>query len=79
MQDELFASLLPEDRVELNRLLALIAAPAPASTRLGRASAAEMARGIVLSGDALTAAGTGLPQGRWGPSGGFGPELAEQA
>jgi DNA-binding MarR family transcriptional regulator len=36
MQDELLASLSPEDRVELSRLLALVAAPAPASTRLGR-------------------------------------------
>ena len=33
MQDELLASLLPEDRVELVRLLALIAGPAPAPTR----------------------------------------------
>ena len=30
MQDELLACLSPEDRVELHRLLALIAAPAPA-------------------------------------------------
>jgi hypothetical protein len=36
MQDELLVSLSPEDRIELDRLLALIAVPAPASTRLGR-------------------------------------------
>jgi MarR family transcriptional regulator, lower aerobic nicotinate degradation pathway regulator len=36
MQDELLACLSPEERVELDRLLALIAAPAPASTQLGR-------------------------------------------
>lgn len=36
MQDELLVSLSPEDRAELDRLLALIAVPAPASTRLGR-------------------------------------------
>jgi DNA-binding MarR family transcriptional regulator len=36
MQDEFFVSLSPEDRAELNRLLALIAAPAPAPARLGR-------------------------------------------
>lgn len=35
MQDELLGPLSPEDRVELRRLLALVAAPAPASTRLG--------------------------------------------
>jgi DNA-binding MarR family transcriptional regulator len=36
MQDELLGPLSPEDRIELSRLLALVAAPAPASTRLGR-------------------------------------------
>lgn len=36
MQDELLVSLSPEDRVELNRLLALIAGPAPAPTRPDR-------------------------------------------
>ena len=35
MQDELLGPLSPEDRVELRRLLALVAVPAPASTRLG--------------------------------------------
>jgi DNA-binding MarR family transcriptional regulator len=36
MQDQLLGPLSPEDRIELSRLLALVAAPAPASTRLGR-------------------------------------------
>jgi MarR family transcriptional regulator, lower aerobic nicotinate degradation pathway regulator len=36
MQDELLASLSPEDRAELDRLLALVITPAPAATRAGR-------------------------------------------
>jgi hypothetical protein len=36
MQDELLVSLSPEDRVELSRLLALIAVPTPAPTLSGR-------------------------------------------
>lgn len=36
MQDELLVSLSPGERAELNRLLALIAAPAPAAARPGR-------------------------------------------
>src|SRR4029077_349763 len=35
--------------------------------------------GIGLPCDALTAAGTGSPQRRSGPSGDFGPELSEEA
>jgi DNA-binding MarR family transcriptional regulator len=36
MQEELLVSLSPEDRAELNRLLALIVVSAPASTLPGR-------------------------------------------
>ena len=39
----------------------------------------ECPGGIGLPCDALTAAGTGSPQRRWGPSGAFGAELTEEA